>query len=63
MKYVRWGEDQKTHVQPKHTGRTLCGDRRDIKVAIVVEGPATCQWCIESEEAFNAQQRIWGEPL
>ena len=33
MKYVRYGQGQKTHIRPLHTHRTLCADERSVDTA------------------------------
>jgi hypothetical protein len=48
MNYIRFGENQKIHIRPLHTKRTLCGDERDVTKAIQCDGPATCEWCVQS---------------
>lgn len=50
MKLIQLSPEGVIHIQPKHTGRTLCGDTRGWATHITTSAAPTCQWCRESLE-------------
>jgi hypothetical protein len=48
MKLVQLSPDDVVHVQPKYTGRTLCGETRGWAAHITDAGAPTCELCRES---------------
>ena len=48
MKLVQLSPQGVIHIQPKHTGRTLCGDTRGWASHITDSAVPTCEWCRES---------------
>lgn len=48
MKLIQLSPEGVIHIQPKHTGRTLCGDTRGWATHITTSTAPTCQSCRES---------------
>jgi hypothetical protein len=48
MKLVQLTPEDVVHVQPKYTGRTLCGATRGWAAHITDAGAPTCESCRES---------------
>ena len=54
MKLVQLSPDGDIHIQPKHTGRTLCGNTRGWATHISDSAAPTCSWCRESLEDLTS---------
>ena len=48
MKLVQLSPEDVVHVQPKYTGRTLCGETRGWAGHISDAAAPTCEFCRES---------------